>query len=82
MTAFVLGGHTYVAATLRYAGAVIIYDVSNPAKPVFERIDRAGKGDLVGDGTCKGESEKSVVYPPLMMRGLSTMISLAPMAPV
>ena len=63
VTAFVLGGHTYVAATLRYAGAVIIYDVSNPAKPVFERIDRAGKGDLVGDGTCKGESEKSGVYP-------------------
>lgn len=63
VTSFALGGHTYVAATLRYAGAVIVYDVSDPSKPVFERIDRAGTGDRIGDGTCKDYSEMTKTYP-------------------
>ena len=62
ITAFELNSKTYVAATLRYAGAVIIYDVSTPSKPVFEMIMRAGVGDVVGNGVCTKDNT-SRVYP-------------------
>lgn len=63
IASFVLDNRTYVAATLRYAGAVIIYDVSDPSKPSFVTIERAGQGDIVGDGVCKGYENMTKVYP-------------------
>lgn len=63
ITSFVLGTKTYVAATLRYAGAVIFYDVSTPESPKFELITRAGTGDVVNDGVCKGYESMTKVYP-------------------
>lgn len=68
VTAFSLKNKTYVAATLRYSGAVIIYDVTNPAKPVFELITRAGEGDIVGNGVCSEETSK--VYPEGISSGI------------
>ena len=62
ITAFRLNNKDYVAATLRYAGAVIFYDVSDPAKPVFEMITRSGVGDVVGNGVCT-EDNTSKNYP-------------------
>ena len=63
ITSFAIGGHTYVAVTLRYAGAVIFYDVSDPAKPVFDMIAKTGENDNVGTGTCTGYDGASKVYP-------------------
>ena len=61
VTVFTLDNKNYVAATLRYAGAVIIYNITDPAHPVFELITRAGEGDIVGNGVCSEEYSK--VYP-------------------
>lgn len=58
ITSFTKDDKVYVAATLRFAGAVIIYDVTNPEAPVFERIESVGEED--GSGCSK---DGSVVYP-------------------
>lgn len=58
MTSFELGDKVYVAATLRFAGAVIIYDVTAPEKPVFAHIEPVGESDVTG---CSKEGSK--VYP-------------------
>ena len=63
VTAFVLNQKTYLAATLRYAGAVIVFNVTNPASPEFELIMHAGAGDIVGTGTCTDYSNMTHVYP-------------------
>ena len=63
MTAFQLKDKTYLAATLRYSGAVIIFDVTNPASPVFELIVHSGVGDITGTGTCTDYSNMTKVYP-------------------
>lgn len=63
ITSFALNARVYVAATLRYAGAVIVYDVTNPTQPKFEFIARAGENDIVNDGVCKDYSSMTHVYP-------------------
>lgn len=63
VTAFTLGAKTYLAATLRYSGAAIIFDVSNPTAPVFELITRVGTDDIVGTGQCTGYDNMTKVYP-------------------
>lgn len=63
ITAFSIGTHTYVAVTLRYAGAVIFYDVTDPKTPVKELITRAGENDTIGTGTCMDEDHTSKVFP-------------------
>ncbi|MBO4349424.1 MAG: hypothetical protein J6A01_00560 [Proteobacteria bacterium] len=68
VTSFSLNNKTYVAATLRYAGAVIVYDVTNPSKPNFELITRAGVGDVVGNGVCSEDTSK--VYPEGISSGI------------
>lgn len=62
ITSFEIAGRVYVAATLRYAGAVIVYDVTNPAAPAFEFVMHAGQNDIVGNGVCS-EEDTSIVYP-------------------
>ncbi|GEM_PF-887813 len=68
VTSFSLNSKTYIAATLRYAGAVIVYDVTNPAAPKFELITKAGEGDIVGTGVCSEETSK--VYPEGISSGI------------
>lgn len=63
ITSFQLNARVYVAATLRYAGAVIVYDVTTPTQPTFEWIARAGENDIVNDGVCKDYSSMTRVYP-------------------
>ena len=62
ITSFEIGGRVYVAATLRYAGAIVVYDVTNPAAPAFEFIMHAGQNDIVGNGVCS-EDDTSKIYP-------------------
>ena len=45
LTSFKKNGKTFVAATLRHAGAVIVYDYSKPATPVFSAIAKVGEED-------------------------------------
>lgn len=58
VTSFEACDKVYVAATLRFAGAVIIYDVTNPAVPAFAHIESVGESDVTG---CSKEGSK--VYP-------------------
>ena len=62
ITSFEIANRVYVAATLRYAGAVVVYDVTNPTAPAFEFIMHAGQNDIVGNGVCS-EDDTSKVYP-------------------
>ena len=70
ITAFVMNQKTYLAVTLRYAGAVIIFDVTNPASPAFELIVHAGVGDITGTGTCTDYSNMTKVYPEGISSGM------------
>lgn len=45
LASFKKNGKTYIAATLRHAGAVIVYDYSKPATPVFSAIAKVGEND-------------------------------------
>ncbi len=45
VASFVHGGHTYAAFTLRHAGAVAVYDVSDPAVPVFTQVIAVGAAE-------------------------------------
>ncbi len=58
ITSFEKNGKVYVAATLRFAGAVIVYDMTNPASPVFSHIESVGETDVSG---CSKDG--STVYP-------------------
>ena len=58
VTSFTQNDRVYVAATLRFAGAVIVYDVTDPNNPAFYRIDAVGENDVTG---CSEEGSK--VYP-------------------
>ncbi len=58
ITSFRDGEKVYIAATLRFAGAVIIYDVTEPGVPEFVRIEPVGEEDVKG---CSKDG--SIVYP-------------------
>lgn len=58
ITSFVQDDKVYIAATLRFAGAVIFYDVTTPSAPVFDRIVSVGEEDVKG---CSKDG--SIVYP-------------------
>lgn len=45
LAVFTKNGKTFVAATLRHAGAVIVYDYSTPASPKFSAIAKVGAND-------------------------------------
>ena len=45
LASFKKNGKTFVAATLRHAGAVIVYDYSSPATPRFSAIAKVGEED-------------------------------------
>jgi len=48
LTTYTRDGHTYVAASLRYAGAVIAYNFDDPTKPTFAGVAKVGKDDYAG----------------------------------
>lgn len=55
VAAFSQGDRHFIAVSLRFAGAVIIYDVSTPATPKFVRIFKVGEK---AEGACgKGASK-------------------------
>lgn len=58
ITTFTQGERVYIAATLRFAGAVIIYDVTIPTCPQFALITAVGESDNTG---CTKDG--SLVYP-------------------
>ena len=58
VTTFEIDGKVYAAATLRFAGAVIIYDVTNPQQPQFVHIEAVGESDTTG---CSQDGSR--VYP-------------------
>lgn len=45
LAVFKKNGKTFVAATLRHAGAVIVYDYSTPSSPRFSAIAKVGASD-------------------------------------
>ncbi len=45
LTMFVHDQHSYVAATLRHAGAVIVYNFDDPTRPAFAGIAKVGSKD-------------------------------------
>jgi DNA-binding beta-propeller fold protein YncE len=55
LTAFVTGGKAHVAASLKNAGAVGVWDVSNPDAPVFLQAIK------VGENETAGPTEESVI---------------------
>ena len=52
LTSYVRNGKTYLAATLRHTGAVIVYDISTPASPKFSHIFKVGLQDKTGCDTA------------------------------
>ncbi len=55
LTTYKLDGHTYVAASLRYAGAVIAIDFDDPKNPKFAGIAKVGKDD---NTSCNEKNSK------------------------
>ncbi|MCK6572606.1 hypothetical protein L6V77_16085 [Myxococcota bacterium] len=55
LTTFVTGGKAHVAASLKNAGAVGVWDVSDPAAPVFLQAIK------VGENETAGPTEESVI---------------------
>jgi DNA-binding beta-propeller fold protein YncE len=48
VASFTVDGHPHVAFTLRHAGAVVIYDLTDPAAPVYVSAVAVGKGEAGG----------------------------------
>ena len=46
ITAYIHNNKQYIASTLKFAGAVIVYDVSDPAKPVMQFVEKVGEEDI------------------------------------
>lgn len=48
ITAFIHNEKQYIASSLKFAGAVIVYDVTDPSKPELQFIEKVGETDTQG----------------------------------